>query len=92
MTSEQISVYFPDHTVIRGKSASQVLLAIGKKQWKYQDKLAAIKRMLAVRAHNWSGAEIDPTLPSPEFLHALGESGMVFVWYGEEDPFVGLPS
>jgi hypothetical protein len=87
----QVSVYFPDYTVTRGKSASEVLLKIGKKQWKFEDRLSAIKEMLARRAMHWSGTEIDPSLPSPEFLKALGDSGMVFVWFGDSDPFVGVP-
>jgi hypothetical protein len=88
----QVSVYFPDYTVIRGKNASEVLLKVGKKQWKFENRLDAIKRMLSKRASHWSGAEIDPNLPAPEFLTALGESGMVFVWFGPEDPFIGVPN
>lgn len=89
-TSDKVSVYFPDFTVVRGKNASDALLKIGKKQWKYEDRLGAIKQLLAKRAFNWSGAQIDPTLPSPEFLVQLGESGMVFVWFGDGNPWTGL--
>lgn len=87
--NKKVRIYWPDYTITKGKNARQALLKIGKKQWKMKTDILEIKKMLSVRALNWSNAVIDPSLPSEEFLTELGKSGMVFVWYGDGDPFLG---
>ena len=86
----KVKIYWPDYTVTSADNASEVLLKIGKKQWKIETEVKSIKRMLSRRAYNWSGVQIDPELPNRQFLKALGESGMVFVWFGDGDPFIGV--
>lgn len=88
-SNKKVRIYWPDYTITKGKTARQALLKIGKKQWKTKTDIMEIKQMLAQRAFNWSNAIIDPSLPSHEFLTELGKTGMVFVWYGDGDPFLG---
>jgi len=87
---KSVKIYWPDYTITKGRTARQALMSIGKKQWKTKTDIQEIKKMLATRAFNWSNAIIDPELPSEEFLEQLGASGMVFVWFGDGDPFVGI--
>lgn len=87
--NSKVTIYWPDYTVTRAETATQALEKIGLKQWKMLTDVGQIKRMLARRASIWSNATVDPETPSHEFLRQLGESGMVFVWFGDGDPFLG---
>ena len=75
-----IHVYWPDGSVTRGETATEVLAKISDKQWDEPDD---VKALLAQRAAGWNLAIIDPTLPDDLFLQALGGTGMVFVTNGQ---------
>ena len=88
--AEKVTIYWPDYTITKARSADQALMKIGKKQWKLEIDVLRIKKMLAKRANDWTGIEIDVDTDSRTFLRNLGESGMVFVWFGDGDPFFGV--
>lgn len=76
---------FPDGTEVRGLTASDLLAEIAKMQW-YKVGVDAMKHLLAARAYGWNNAVLNPDLDDDEFVHALGETGMVFVLVEDSDP------
>ena len=83
-------IYWPDYTVTTADNATKALAIIAEKQWEQEVTVVEMKKLLADRAWGWCNALVDPSLPDKEFLVALGETGMVFVWFGEENPFYGI--
>jgi len=68
-------------------SPTLALCKVAEKQWEDPGDLGQFKRLLANRAFGWNESIVDPELPDQEFLEALNRSGMVFVHFGETDPW-----
>lgn len=75
-----IEMRFPDGSVIKGVDATDALAALAKMQWQ-KVSVDGMKHLLAARAYGWNHSVVDPGLPDAEFVHAIGETGMVFVTY-----------
>jgi hypothetical protein len=86
----KVTIYWPDYTMTKAANATAALKIIAEKQWEEQVSVERMKELLAGRAWGWCNAVVDPSLPDEEFLSALGDTGMVFVWFGEEDPWRGV--
>ena len=86
----KVAVYWPDYTISRARNATKLLELLALKQWEEEVSVHRMKELLAERAWGWSNEIVDPQLPDEEFLKELGETGMVFVWFGEGNPFQGL--
>jgi hypothetical protein len=86
----KVSIYWPDYTITRGDNATDLLRKVALKQWEEEVTVPRMKELLAERAWGWSNSVVDPLLPDEEFIKELGDTGMVFVWFGEGDPFRGL--
>lgn len=76
-----IEMRFPDGSIIKGKTATEVLERLAKVQWESVS-VEGMKHLMSARAYGWNNAIVDPALPDDEFVRALGESGMVFVTDG----------
>ena len=86
----KVSIYWPDYTTTVAVSASRALEVVAQKQWEEEVSIPRMKELLAGRAWAWTNQIVDHRLPDDEFLKALGDTGMVFVWFGDGDPWVGL--
>lgn len=86
----KVKIYWPDYTITVAVSATRALEVIAQKQWEEEVSVPRMKELLADRAWAWSRKIVDFDLEDKEFLKALGDTGMVFVWFGEGDPWVGL--
>lgn len=89
MKNERVTVFWTDFSKTVATNATECLRIIAKKQWDDFDAVD-IKKTLARRAYEWNGSVVDFMLPDYKFLKALGESGMVFVWFGSGDPFAAI--
>lgn len=87
--SKQVTVFWTDYTKTVASNPTECLRIIAKKQWEDFD-AANIKRTLARRAYDWNGSMLDFELSDYAFLKALGDTGMVFVWFGDGDPFASI--
>jgi hypothetical protein len=74
-----LAVYWPDGSVTRGASATDVLRKVADKQWDQPMTSNDLKVLLAARAYGWNQSRIDVCADDHEFLRLLGDSGMVFV-------------
>lgn len=86
----KVAIYWPDYTITRAASATKALEVIAEKQWEEKVSVPRMKQLLADRAWGWCNSLVDPSLEDQEFLVKLGETGMVFVWFGDQDPWVGV--
>ena len=86
----KVTIYWPDYSMTKAVSATRALEVIAEKQWEELVSVPRMKELLSERAWGWCNEIVDPTLSDDEFLKALGETGMVFVWFGEQDPWKGF--
>lgn len=75
-----IRLYWPDGTVLAGKDADDVLARLGRLQWTPLD-VETMKARLADRVLALFGIEVDPALPSDEFLTAIDAAALCAVDY-----------
>jgi hypothetical protein len=80
-----VALHFPDGTVLRASTASDVLAIWDHLQWTPVKDPDRVKAALSERAWQWSATAIDPSLPDDEFLTALEGAGLCAVsWSGEK--------
>ena len=81
-------VYFPDGTMMDCDSPAEFFARLAEKQFvDHQVTVDEMKELLSDRAWGWNTTIIDPRLDDEAFLKKLGKSGVVFVHFGDDDPF-----